>query len=348
MKKQKSKLPFRIFYAKDSIEKIILSCLISCAIVCAGVLIFYHKPLTTVMMVALCLILCLLTCMIAEHFLVRSAGAFIEPIEIVNDSLKKVAKGDFSVEISPEVNEKHIEELEELIDNFNRTVHELNGMDYMRKDFMSNVSHEIKTPIASIMGFTEMLQDENLNDEERMQYLKLLNDEANRLSRLCSNMLKISRFDNQAIIAKDDSINVAEQIRKILIMMVEKWEEKEINLDIDVADFEIMTNKDLLLEVWINLFDNAFKYSDSGTTIHVKSEKVEDSFAIIIQDEGIGIPKEKITHIFDKFYQCDESHKKVGNGLGLAIVKRIIELLDYSISCESVEGCGTKFTVLFN
>jgi len=223
---------------------------------------------------------------------------------------------------------------------------ELNGMDYMRKDFMSNVSHEIKTPVAAITGFSEMLLDGGLDEEEQKEYLTYLNQESLRLSRLCENMLRMSSLDNQIIVNRNQAVMVDEQLRRCIIMLGEKWSDKEINFVLQLDKCSIFSDYDLLYQIWTNLIDNAIKYSKQEGTIWITADIDSDFLKISIGDEGIGIPVEKQSEIFDKFYQCDESHKKQGSGLGLAIVKRIVELLNGSISHVSEEGKGTTMTVM--
>ena len=223
---------------------------------------------------------------------------------------------------------------------------ELDGMNYMRKDFMSNVSHEIKTPVAAITGFSEMLLDGGLDQAQQKEYLTYLNQESLRLSRLCDNMLQMSRLDNQIILDKKQEVKVDEQLRRCIITLGERWSEKEINFDLQLEKCSVVSVYDLLFQVWTNLIDNAIKYSKQECTIWIRATIENDFLKVSIRDEGIGIPREKQGKIYDEFYQCDESHKKEGSGLGLAIVNRIVELLNGSISHVSDERRGTTMTVL--
>jgi signal transduction histidine kinase len=215
----------------------------------------------------------------------------------------------------------------------------------MRKDFMSNVSHEIKTPVAAITGFSEILLDGGLSVEEQQEYLNYLNEESIRLSRLCENMLRMSRLDNQYIVEKKQKVQIDEQIRRCIIVLNEKWSEKNIIFDLQLERNSLLSDYDLLFQVWTNLIDNAIKYSGQDGTIQIFTGIDDGMLTVTIRDEGIGIAKEKQARIFDKFYQCDESHKKQGSGLGLSIVKRILELLEGTIELTSEEGKGTSMTV---
>ena len=225
-------------------------------------------------------------------------------------------------------------------------VAELDGMDYMRKDFMRNVSHEIKTPIAAITGFTEILLDGNIDENERHEYLEVINNESMRISRLCENMLHMSRLDSQVIVSSVQKIRLDEQIRKCIILLSEKWSEKEIDFSINLEKVSIFSDADMLQQVWINLIDNAIKYSGDNCKIDISVKRLNDkSVAVSISDNGIGIEEKKLHKIFDKFYQCEESHKKSGSGLGLSISKRIIELLNGTIECKSKKDFGTTMVV---
>jgi signal transduction histidine kinase len=274
------------------------------------------------------------------------------PIVKISEGVKKVADGDFSIQLTfngrfmKSQDGLYSDEIDELANNFNKMARELNGMDYMRKDFMSNVSHEIKTPVAAITGFSEILLDGGLEEQEQKEYLTYLNQESLRLSRLCENMLRMSRLDNQIIVEKKQEVKVDEQLRRCIIMLGEKWADKEINFELQLEKCIILSDYDLLFQIWTNLIDNAIKYSGQKSTIWITADIYRDFLKVSIRDEGIGIPAQKLSKIYDKFYQGDESHKKLGSGLGLSIVKRIIEILNGSISCTSEEGKGTTMTVV--
>ena len=273
----------------------------------------------------------------------------VKPIKVITNTTKEIAKGDFTIRISnPKVSRQkfpYLNEIDELMVNLDKMTSELEGMDYMRRDFTSNVSHEVKTPIAVITGFTELLMDGNLSKEEEMEYLGLLNQESIRLSHLCDNMLRISKLDHQTIVVKKDSVRIDEQIRKCIIMLSEKWTVKELEFDVDFDAISFESNADLLMQIWLNLIENAIKYSSPKSTIRIQGYQKGSNLIVKIIDEGQGISKEKLPKIFDRFYQCEESHKKSGNGLGLSIVKRIVELLDGTIEYQSMEQVGTTVTV---
>jgi Osmosensitive K+ channel histidine kinase len=325
------------------------ACILSYGIVMAGIKLFYQGAITLPVVLTLSFLVCILTMIIGGTMFWFGSSHLTKPLQEISEAVKNVANGDFTAHI--ERNEERrgeyefTNEIDELAVNFNKMAKELNGMDYIRKDFISNVSHEVQTPVAAITGFTEILLEEGLTKEEQQEYLLLVNQESLRLSRLCDSMLRMSRLDHQQIVSKKDKVRVDEQLRKCIIMLSEKWSQRENQFELEADALTIQSDADLLMQIWSNLIDNAIKYSPEHSTIWI-SGIIKDQFLVItIQDEGKGISEEKQSKIFDKFYQCEESHKKQGNGLGLSIVKRIVELLGGSILCVSKEGKGTAMEV---
>jgi len=349
---KKTSMSLRIKIALASIITLCSACCFACLLVVFGFYFLYDEPITIVVAIVMCLIVCAFTMIFGGITLWHEALYVTNPIIRISEGVKKVSDGDFTVQLeywkshSRKQKSIYTDEIDELANNFNKMARELNGMDYMRKDFMSNVSHEIKTPVAAITGFSEMLLDGGLDEEEQKEYLTYLNQESLRLSRLCENMLRMSSLDNQIIVNRNQAVMVDEQLRRCIIMLGEKWSDKEINFVLQLDKCSIFSDYDLLYQIWTNLIDNAIKYSKQEGTIWITADIDSDFLKISIGDEGIGIPVEKQSEIFDKFYQCDESHKKQGSGLGLAIVKRIVELLNGSISHVSEEGKGTTMTVM--
>ena len=319
---------------------------------------FGHKDLA-----AACIFVCSTVCGMGSFLLQKEGERLAKPIEDVTNATTQIAHGDFSVRVPLSDKAAGVDELVALAENFNKMAAELEGMDYMRRDFMSNVSHELKTPIAAIAGFTELLQSPNLTDEERAEYADMAHDQALRLSTLCENMLKLSRLSNQEIVVNNEEVRVDEQIRKVAITLLEKWQDRDVEFDLDLPELSVVTDPGLLEQVWTNLLDNAVKYTPDGRAIHVTAEVLDacrmdrensasniggrttSVFRVCIRDEGEGISPEKLPKIFDQFYQCEESHKQLGHGLGLAITKRIMELLGGSVEVTSTVGEGSTFTV---
>lgn len=285
----------------------------------------------TGMMYGLVVGMCMMS-VVARHIIV--------PIKKIKDATKKVATGDFNVK----VDFSRSDEIGDLADNFNLMVDELNSIEYLRKDFVSNISHELKTPIASIQGFAKLLEDDNLSKEEKKEYIDIILEETRRLSNLSSNMIKLSNVENQEIVNLQE-FRLDEQIRKAIIMLEKQMSDKNIKVSLNAKEVIITADQDLTMEIWINLLNNAIKYTEENGNIEVNVYDEEKFVRVEIKDTGIGIPNDKQERIFEKFYQAQNSHYSEGSGLGLAIVKRIVELLNGNISFESKEGEGTTFNV---
>lgn len=265
----------------------------------------------------------------------------LSPVRALSKGTEEVAKGDFTVQLDI----PNDYEFGMLTKNFNRMVNELSSIETLRNDFISNVSHEIKTPLASIQGFAKLIQDSNLGEEEKREFTDIIINESGRLSKLVSNILKVSKLDNQDIVTEKVKFSLDEQIRCSILVMEPEWGDKNIELDIDLNEVYIVENEDLLQQVWFNLIGNAIKFTDEGGTIKVKLIELKDKIVVKISDNGIGMDRETQRHIFEKFYQGDKSHLSSGNGLGLSLVKRIIELCNGKISVQSELGIGTTFIV---
>ena len=253
----------------------------------------------------------------------------------------KLSKGDFSARL----NIKRPPEFKVLSKNFNKMAEELGGIEVLRTDFINNFSHEFKTPIISIKGFAEILKDDELPKEEKNEYLDIIIEESKRLTSLATNVLNLSKIETQVILKDIQRFNMGEQIRQSILLLDSKFESKNILLDVNIQDCYINGNKEMINQVWVNLLDNAIKFNNKNGMVSINMKREEDNILITIIDTGVGINKEAINKIFDKFYQEDTSHATNGNGLGLSIVKKIIELHGGTIQCDSIVSKGTKFTV---
>ena len=223
---------------------------------------------------------------------------------------------------------------------------ELAGVETLRSDFIANVSHEMKTPLAVMQNYGTLLQTPNLSEEKRVEYAKGVTEGARRLADMMTNILKLNKLEKQQIYPKTEEYDLGEQLCMCLLNYENVWEEKNIEIETEIAeDIRIKTDGELLSLVWNNLFSNAFKFTPEGGKVTVILENTEDSIVVQVKDTGCGISQEVGKHIFDKFYQGDTSHSGEGNGLGLALVKRVLELMDGDISVESTEGEGSSFTV---
>lgn len=334
-------LPIRLYHTLSTLLTLGASCLMSALLVAAlgrftGIA--ENLPLAHI-------VYSVLTLALGSIALTWVAGRYIRPARDVALASARVASGDFTVQIPLPGWRIGIAEAYSLIENFNLMVRELEGMERMQKDFISNVSHEFKTPLSSIIGFTELLMEGGMEEKERQEYLVLVHKEAQRLSRLSENILRLSRLDAKKISTRHEPVAVDEQIRRCLILLTEKFADKQQSLDIQLEEMRIESDPDLLEQIWLNLIDNALKYSAPGKTLHIRGKKDPGCIAVSIRDEGIGIPAEKQQCIWNRFYQCEESHKEQGYGLGLSIVKSVVDVLGGTIECSSAVDKGTEMLV---
>lgn len=286
------------------------------------------------------LIIALLVGIFATNALTRW---FIRPIKQVEAAMEKISKGDFSVRLETKSNSK---EIKEIFSGFNMMAKELSSTEILQTDFVSNVSHEFKTPINAIEGYSMLLQDdENLTNEQK-EYLEKIIFNTQRLSSLTGSVLLLSKLENKSIVSNKTKFDLDEQIRQSLLTLERQWENKNIEFDIEMDDTDFIGNEALLHHIWDNLLSNAIKFSDYGGEIKIQLKNHPDKIIFTISDQGIGISEDAKKHIFDKFYQADSSHKQEGNGLGLALVKKIIDLESGEISVKNNEDKGCTFTVV--
>lgn len=276
-------------------------------------------------------------------FTSRISGRFLKPINDLKKATDKVAKGDFNVYIDYHAQEG---EIAELINNFNFMASELKKNAMLRSDFISNVSHEFKTPLSTIQGYATLLQDESLTSEERKKYTDIIIQSTGILTTLVTDILKISKLDNNKVTVEKENYQLDEQLREVILSYENKWNEKEIDLEIELDQVQIHSDKSLLANVWSNLLSNAIKFTPKGGKISIDLKIDNGSARVSFKDTGKGISKENLPYIFDKFFQADKSHHDEGNGLGLPLVKRILTLLNCRISVESEENKGSEFVVL--
>ena len=267
------------------------------------------------------------------------------PTKIITEATEKIMSGDFSVRIDP-MQSSGMEGFNQIAMAINKMAEELSGVETLRTDFIANVSHEMKTPIAVMQNYGTLLQAPDLSEEKRMEYAKGVTDASRRLSEMMTNILKLNRLENQQIFPKTAEFDLGEQLCECLLQFENVWEKKSIEIDTDIAeDIKVEADAELLSLVWNNLFSNAFKFTDEGGSVSL-SLKADENYAVItVKDSGCGMTPEVGAHIFEKFYQGDTSHSVQGNGLGLALVKRVIDILQGEIGVESVVGVGTTFTV---
>ena len=269
---------------------------------------------------------------------------FLVPIEKLNGGMDKVTKGDFKFRLDKD--KVVVREFRNIYDNFNLMVAELSSMETVQSDFIANVSHEFKTPINAIEGYSMLLQGSGeISDEQRLYIEKILLN-TKRLSDLVGNILLLAKLDNQSIQTKSTTFRLDEQVRHAIMLQELKWTEKEIDLDVELDDVSYCGTEDFLLHVWSNLLGNAVKFSPVGGKITIRLQRVVNEIVFTIADEGPGIPDDAKTRIFNKFYQGDGAHKEKGNGLGLALAKRIVDINKGAIGVENLAERGCQFTVI--
>ena len=260
----------------------------------------------------------------------------------VTSAMQKVAEGDFSVRVSEKAGET---EFSRISKSFNMMAEELEKNEMLKSDFISNVSHEFKTPLAAIQNCATLLDDDSLSGEERAEYGAMMRDSADHLLNMCTNILRLSKIESSSILSDKSSFSLDEQIRLSLLMLEKSWSEKNIQLDIDLEKVTVTANKEMLSQIWINIIGNAIKFTPENGHIGITLRN-EDGMAVArVSDDGIGMSDETLQRIFDKFYQGDTSHKSKGNGLGLAIASKIARLHSGYIKAESTENVGSVFTV---
>lgn len=266
----------------------------------------------------------------------------------IAQAARKVVQGDFSVRIDSINRLGTDENFQEIIDCFHKMTQELAGVETLRTDFIANVSHEMKTPLAVIQNYGALLQAPDLSEEQRLEYAKGVTDGSRRLADMMTNILKLNRLEKQQIYPKTEEYDLGEQLCECLLDYETVWERKNIEIETNIEEnVRVCTDKELLTLVWSNLFSNAFKFTPEGGKVSLVL-KTEGSFAKVqVTDTGCGISPEAGAHIFEKFYQGDTSHATQGNGLGLALVKRVVDILHGEISVESTLGKGSTFMVSF-
>ena len=269
-----------------------------------------------------------------------------EPMLKLADATKKVASGDFSVYVPTTHSADKYDYIDHMILDFNKMVEELGSIETLKTDFFTNVSHEMKSPLAVISNNAQLLSNKNISNEKRDECTENILIASKRLNNLITNMLKLNKLEKQTIKPLPEPYDVCEQLSESVFQLDESLEIKKLEFDADIEDrCYILADKGLMELIWTNLFSNAVKFTPAGGSIKLTQKSVGDFAMISVSDSGIGMNDDTIKHIFDKFYQGDTSHAQAGNGLGLALVKRILELSDGEITVTSKLGEGSTFTV---
>ena len=271
-------------------------------------------------------------------------GMFLlKPIRKLQSAMNSVTEGDLTTHIEEK---SRFDEIENINHSFNIMVKELRSTQAIQKDFVSNVSHEFKTPLSAIEGYATLLDDKSLSEEERADYVKEIISTTREMTELVSNLLLLSKIDNHTIDFKEEEFSLDEQIRKVVVLLEPRWSEKNIEFDVDLDAVTIRNNEILLTHVWRNLIENAIKFSPYNGRISLSLNKEGENIIFSVSDQGDGIKENDKKLIFDRFYQSDTSHKQEGNGLGLPLVSNILKLAHGTVTVENLEEKGCKFTVI--
>lgn len=287
--------------------------------------------------------------LIAAFSIIVSSGVsamigkrILQPIAELRKSMNQVAQGDFSIQMNQIY---AVDEVKDLYADFNIMVKELGSTETLRSDFVSNVSHEFKTPITIIQGYVQLLQDSELTMAERTEFYQRILEGTQQLATLSDNILKLTKLETQNSEIERKPFRLDEQIREVILFLQPKWEKRNLGLDIELPKAVYDGNEEFLYQVWLNIIDNAIKYNKENGAISVKLREEDAAFFIEVFDEGVGMTAEESEKSFDKFYQADRSRKTEGNGLGLSLSQKIIELHQGSIHVNSKLAIGTVFII---
>ena len=268
-----------------------------------------------------------------------------KPVKMITDAAEKIMNGDFSVRVK-HMHGSGMEGFNQIGESINKMAEELSSVETLRTDFIANVSHEMKTPLAVMQNYGTLLQAPDLPEEKRIEYSKAITDASRRLADMMTNILKLNRLENQQIYPNPTTFDLGEQLCESLLQYESTWERKNIEIETDLAENVLVSaDAELLSLVWNNLFSNAFKFTEDGGKVALTLTADEKYATIKVADTGCGMSAEVGAHIFEKFYQGDTSHATQGNGLGLPLVKRVVDIMQGEIGVESAVGVGTTFTV---
>lgn len=266
------------------------------------------------------------------------------PLHRLIHQIDRLASGDFKARLNFGPSLSRHPMFAELADSFNKMAEELENTEVLRGDFVNNFSHEFKTPIVSISGFAKLLRRGSLTEEQKQEYLSIIEEESLRLTAMATNILNLTRVENQTILTDISVYNLSEQLRSCILLLEDKWDKKQLDFNVDFREHFIFANEELLKQVWINLIDNAIKFSPEGGSIEIGIKKEHDAITVYVINSSEEIPIESQARIFNKFYQADSSHSTEGNGIGLAVVKKVVELHGGTVSVQS-ENNLTMFLV---
>lgn len=290
------------------------------------------------------LIMALSSVLLGTGLSVAAVNIPLQPFKLLIEGLNKLASGDFTARLKIKKPMKKMETINILEESFNTLASELENTEMLRSDFINNFSHEFKTPIVSIAGFAKLLKQDSVSEDQKKEYINIIEEESLRLSYLATNVLDLTKIENQTILRDVTEFNISEQIRTCVLMFEDKWTKKNLDIRIDIDEYYVKGNEELLKQVWLNLLDNAVKFANTNGWVHVEIVKNQKTH-ITITNSGSTIKEENFKRVFNKFYQEEKSHSTQGNGIGLAIVKKIVALHDGEIKVQT-EKKQTSFTVI--
>ena len=306
---------------------------------------FTREEITVAAKITMLNVILLSVCMSIVDY-IRRKFTVERPVKQITDATLKMIEGDFDVRISPIGKFGSDDSFNKIRDCINKMAEELSSVETLRTDFIANVSHEMKTPLAVMQNYGTLLQAPDLPEEKRVEYAKAITDASRRLADMMTNILKLNRLENQQIYPTLTTFDLGEQLCESLLQYESTWERKNIEIDTDIAENVLVSaDAELLSLVWNNLFSNAFKFTEDGGKVTLTLSADEKYATVKVTDTGCGMSAEVGAHIFEKFYQGDTSHAAQGNGLGLPLVKRVVDIMQGEIGVESAVGVGTTFTV---
>lgn len=284
--------------------------------------------------------------LVSVYSTVRKYRAYDRPIAALSEASKKVAAGDFSIYIDPNLTKKSNPYLARMTTDFNVMVKELGSLETLKSDLVSNVSHELKTPLAVIKNYAETLESAPLTEAEKKEHLEVIIKAADELTDTITNILLLNKLENQGIIPKSQPYNLVTELSEVILSFESLFDEKELRVQVELEDRALVDlDRNLLNLVWRNILANAIKFSHNQGEILIGQTSTSEHIIVEISDTGVGMDSHTLQHLFDKFYQGDSSRKQLGNGLGLALVKQVLELLQAEITCYSELGQGSRFIV---
>jgi len=346
-KKRDERVNVRYTWVKDFIGLFLILIVINSGHILIFMEIFNIEPTVSNLLVpdlmAYLIFATLILCTITTMF--RSSSLNL-PMQRLSEAAKRIAEGDFFVRVAPLRKDGKKDYVEVMFDDFNKMAEELSSIETLKNDFITNVSHEIKTPLSVIQSYAAAIQRDTLSPEKREEYAETILTASHKLTALVTNILKLSKLENQGITPAAEPFDLSEQLRCCALAFEDLWENKGIAFTADIADDVTVSYDESMLEiVWNNLLSNAIKFTDPGGSIAL-TLKSEDGFAVVsVTDNGCGMDEVTRSRIFDKFYQGDTSHSQEGNGLGLALVKKVIDIIDGGITVDSKVGLGTTLTI---